>query len=113
MRERWIQRGSQGCWGLGNGQACLCWSPRRRGHNRNNVGKITGQKFPYADEKHQTIESKTLKTANRSLYKRRKGASLVAQWLRVCLPVQGTQVRALVWEDPTCRRVAGPVSHNC
>ena len=29
------------------------------------------------------------------------GASLVAQWLRVCLPMQGTRVRALVWEDPT------------
>ena len=40
------------------------------------------------------------------------GASLVAQWLRVCLPVQGTRVRALVWEDPTCRGAAGPVSHN-
>ena len=40
-------------------------------------------------------------------------ASLVAQWLRVCLLVQGTWVRALVWEDPTCRGAAGPVSHNC
>ena len=40
------------------------------------------------------------------------GASLVAQWLRVCLPMQGTRVRALVWEDPTCRRATGPVSHN-
>ena len=39
-------------------------------------------------------------------------ASLVAQWLRVCLPMQGTRVRALVWEDPTCRRATGPVSHN-
>ena len=39
-------------------------------------------------------------------------ASLVAQWLRVCLPMQGTWVRALVWEDPTCRGAAGPVSHN-
>ena len=39
-------------------------------------------------------------------------ASLVAQWLRVCLPVQGTRVRALVWEDPTCRGATGPVSHN-
>ena len=28
-------------------------------------------------------------------------ASLVAQWLRVCLPMQGVRVRALVWEDPT------------
>ena len=39
-------------------------------------------------------------------------ASLVVQWLRVCLPVQGTRVRALVWEDPTCRRATRPVSHN-
>ena len=41
------------------------------------------------------------------------GASLVAQWLRVCLPVQGTRVRAPVWEDPTCRGATGPVSHGC
>ena len=39
-------------------------------------------------------------------------ASLVAQWLRICLLMQGTRVRALVWEDPTCRRATGPVSHN-
>ena len=45
--------------------------------------------------------------------KKKKRASLVAQWLRVCLPMQGTQVRALVWEDPTCRGAAGPVRHNC
>ena len=40
------------------------------------------------------------------------GASLVAQRLRICLPMQGTRVRALVWEDPTCRGATGPVSHN-
>ena len=40
------------------------------------------------------------------------GASLVAQWLRVCLLMQGTRVRALVWGDRTCREAAGPVSHN-
>ena len=45
--------------------------------------------------------------------KRFEGASLVAQWLRICLPMQGKRVRALVWEDPTCRGAAGPVSHNC
>ena len=39
-------------------------------------------------------------------------ASLVAQWLRVCLPMQGTRVQALVWEDPTCHGATGPVSHN-
>ena len=40
------------------------------------------------------------------------GASLVAQWLRICLPMQGTRVRALVWEDPTCRGATGPMSHS-
>ena len=39
-------------------------------------------------------------------------ASLVAQWLRVRLPMQGTRVRAPVREDPTCRGAAGPVSHG-
>ena len=39
-------------------------------------------------------------------------ASLVAQWLGICLLMQGTRVRALVWEDPTCRGATGPVSHN-
>ncbi|KAJ8782925.1 hypothetical protein J1605_009533 [Eschrichtius robustus] len=39
-------------------------------------------------------------------------ASLVAQWLGIHLPMQGTRVRALVWEDPTCRGATGPVRHN-
>ena len=40
------------------------------------------------------------------------GASLVAQWLRIRLPVQGTRVRALVQEDPACRGATKPVRHN-
>ncbi|KAJ8785461.1 hypothetical protein J1605_007058 [Eschrichtius robustus] len=39
-------------------------------------------------------------------------ASLVVQWLRIRLPAQGTQVRALVWEDPTCHGATKPVQHN-
>ena len=39
-------------------------------------------------------------------------ASLVAQWLRICLPMQGIRVRTLVWEDPTCLGATRPVSHN-
>ena len=38
--------------------------------------------------------------------------SLVAQWLRIRLPMQGTRVRSLVWEDPTCRGATKPVHHN-
>ena len=41
-----------------------------------------------------------------------QGASLVAQWLRIRLPMQETWVRALVREDPTCRKAAGPAHHN-
>ena len=37
---------------------------------------------------------------------------LVVQWLRVLLPMQGTQVQALVREDPTCHRATKPVCHN-
>ena len=40
------------------------------------------------------------------------GASLVAQWLRIHLPMQGTWVRALVHEDPTCRGATKPVHHD-
>ena len=39
-------------------------------------------------------------------------ASLVAQWLRICLLMQGTRVRALLQEDPACRRATKPVRHN-
>ena len=39
-------------------------------------------------------------------------ASLVAQWLRIRLPMQGTWVRALVQEDPTCCRATKPMRHN-
>ena len=44
----------------------------------------------------------------RLLKKLKIGASLVAQWLRVCLPMQGTWVRALVWEDPTFHGATRP-----
>ena len=40
------------------------------------------------------------------------GTSLVVQWLRIHLPIQGTRVQALVWEDPTWRGATKPVHHN-
>ena len=39
-------------------------------------------------------------------------ASLVAQWLRIRLPMQGTQVQALIWEDLTCRGATKPMRRN-
>ena len=38
--------------------------------------------------------------------------SLVAQWLRILLPMQGTWVPSLVREDPTCCEAAKPMHHN-
>ena len=40
------------------------------------------------------------------------GTSLVAQWLRIRLPMQGTWVQSLVQEDPTCRVATKPMCHN-
>ena len=38
--------------------------------------------------------------------------TLLVQWLRICLPMQGTQVWSLLWEDLTCLWVTKPVFHN-
>ena len=35
--------------------------------------------------------------------------SMMVRWLRVCLPVQGIQIRSLVWEDPTCHEATRPM----
>ena len=56
------------------------------------------------------LKNETYKWLSNILLK--MGASLVVQWLRVCLPMQGTRVRALAWEDPTCHGATRPVSHN-
>ena len=39
-------------------------------------------------------------------------ASLVAQWLRIRLPMQGTWVWSLAQEDATCHVATKPVHHN-
>ena len=38
--------------------------------------------------------------------------SLVVQWLRIYLALQGTLVQTLVWEHPTCHGATKPVRHN-
>ena len=42
----------------------------------------------------------------------RTGASLVAQWLRIRLVMQGTPVRTLDLEDPTCCKATKPLCLN-
>ena len=40
------------------------------------------------------------------------GTSLVVQWLRIHLPMQGTQVRSLAQEFFTCHRATKPMCHK-
>ena len=49
---------------------------------------------------------------SRQFLKINRETSLVLQWLRVCLPMQGTWVRSLVQQDSTCCGAAKPVCHN-
>ena len=44
--------------------------------------------------------------------KKEKQTSLVVQWLRIHPPMQGTQVRILVWEDSTSRRATKPMCRS-
>ena len=48
----------------------------------------------------------------RYIYLKPRRTSLVIQWLRICLPTEGTWVQSLVQEDPTCHRATKPVCHN-
>ena len=44
--------------------------------------------------------------------KRKNRASLVVQWIRICLTMQRTWVRSLVWEESENCRAAKPTCHN-
>ena len=55
-----------------------------------------------AEERISDLEDKIVEITTAEQNKEKRGTSLVAQWLRIRLPMQGTRVRALVWEDHTC-----------
>ena len=53
-----------------------------------------------------------MKTVNSQILSTSTGAFLVAQWLRIRLPMQATRVRSLIREDPTCWGATKPGRHN-
>ena len=57
----------------------------------------------------QRVKAKINKESN---WKRKVGASLVAQWWRIRLPMQETRVLSLVWEDCTCHGATKSMHHN-
>ena len=80
---------------------------------RKRILQITSFSEPQVQHDQRMLQLLESNLMHVSTIKKLIGASLVAQWLGVCLLMQGTRVRALVWEDPTCRGAAGPVSHSC
>ena len=61
----------------------------------------------------QILNHCATREAHKHMFKWYHGrTSLVAQCLRIRLPMQGTQAWSLVREDPTCCRATKPVGHN-
>ena len=75
------------------------------------VGTICLLPWPLRDPAHLWSHLTDVLTAYATL-RNACGASLVAQWLRIRLPMQRTWVQALVQEDPTCHGATKPVCHN-
>ena len=82
------------------------------------ICQLNGEDFKNLEESRRILEPwLTLKRAKQehpcwSVARMKNRASLVAQWLRIRLPTQGTRVRALVREDPTCCGATKPMCHN-
>ena len=70
------------------------------------------QGCPEGDISYHYFDIFTCRTWKKCHLKVRRAAPLVAQWLRIRLPMQGTRVQALAQEDPTCSRATKPVCHN-
>ena len=51
----------------------------------------------------------TLTTYSQMFQENYIGTSLVVQWIRIHLSMQGTQIQCLVLEDPTCCKTSKPV----
>ena len=76
-----------------------------------------GLKWTFLQRRHK-MDNRYMKKCSTSLIIRKMQikttvrASLVAQWLGIRLPMQGTWVRALLREDPTYCGATNPMCHN-
>ena len=96
----------------GNSKKVSKRSARNQKHyNKNNVFTRLISRLDTAVKSISELEDMSVETESKNK-NTEKGTSLVTQWLRIHLPMQGTQVRALVQEDPTCRGTTKPLCHN-
>ena len=75
------------------------------------ISQVEQEKELKLAPKESTEEQKTRKE-NLGSEIRSCGTSMVVQWLRIRLPMQGTWVRALVREDLTCCGTKKTMHHN-
>ena len=68
------------------------------------------KKKPYREKRFLHLNKFSVCMVQALLKSHMDGTSLVAQWQRVHLPMQGTRVQ--VQEDPTCRGATKPMRHN-
>ena len=83
----------------------ICWGPNLRVFTLLVALLSSSTSNPSANDIGYTLKKNLLK-------KLESRASLVAQWLRICLSMQGTQVQSLVWEDPTGCGATKPTHHS-
>ena len=85
--------------------------------NRGGQGSLVGYSPGGCKESDTTEQLSTHKAIqpfqhdSHLLFKTHSRTSLVP-WLRICLPIQETQVQYLLWKDPTCCRAIKSVCPN-
>ena len=89
---------------------------RERGIKKSRASSSTPERQPQkgrgAAAWHTVGASYFLNDFHVVVIKRKVRASLVGQWIRIHLAMQGTPVQSMVPEDPICRGAAKPMCHN-
>ena len=80
----------------------LCDPTRSKDVQRKGLGQRTGK----------VSQVTGLWPKEAAAHKIKWGTSQLDQWLRICLPMQGTRVWSVVLGDPTCQRAGKPVIHS-
>ena len=89
--------------------------------NARDEGSIPGggAEIPYASRPRNKKTTKQKQYCNKfnkdfenGSHQKNLRTSLVGQWLRICVPVLGTQIQSLLQEDSTCCGAMKPLTHN-
>ena len=77
------------------------------------LGYSVRKMFTKVHHKCNDLKCALAETIRNKAWKVREKTSLIVQWIRIRLPMQGTWVQSLVQEDSTCFGAIKPVHHIC